>query len=56
MPSASAKDLTAIMTDYYKSINMEKQRQLLASNNMVGAPKEELHCSENIKAIKMPKK
>jgi hypothetical protein len=56
LSSSSAKDLTAIMTDYYKGINLEKQRQLLAQSNTNATAKEEFHCSENIKSIKVPKR
>ncbi|CDW86505.1 protein always early 2-like [Stylonychia lemnae] len=62
LPSASAKDLTAIMTDYYKSLNLEKQRQMQQKQNMkqaqeqIGLVKEDFICNENIKQVKLPRR
>ena len=50
LESASANDLTAIMTDHYKSQNQEKQRLGVARPSaLVPAGKEEFLCREKIK-------
>ena len=50
LESASAKDFMAIMTDHYKSQNLEKQQRSAKPTNPVAAPsKEESYlCNETL--------
>ena len=51
LASASASDLTAIMTDYYKTLNLEKNRQLQQQHQL----KEEFLCEEDLGPFKQMK-
>ena len=50
MPNAQASDLTAIMADYYKTVNLEKQKEQLAKQQ-----KEEFICTERLGKVNAPK-
>lgn len=57
LDSASAKDLIAIMTDHYKSQNLEKLRQK-TSNSLTVVTKqvsEDFVCNERIREVKIPR-